>query len=371
MAVEVFLACAVTSCIYDDVQKEQPAVTTDRALLVFSIQLPMMRAGSGSGGKYEVGVGNENYIDITSDGFRIYLFGADDKYITRFIPVSFASSDNGASGTYNVVGTVPAEFKNPNRFKVVVLANWPTYSDEALISGSSSIDDLCNAEWAQFNRLTDFELNPDNGATIPFYGIHEYTDITFEKGKQTILQEPVALLRAMAKVEVVFDDASISLSSVVLRGSNSKGFCAPSGVYSQSDYDHNGDWNEDYVKTLHLPGDANEAGQENNVVSLYCKNKRKGSKKETWVCYVPEYRNTGSGDYKSRLELMLDVQRDDDTPFIVYFADYDKEGKLQNDSYFDIHRNNLYRFTVTIDSQGAIKVIVEKWTNAFDNNFTF
>lgn len=372
MAAAALFACAATSCIYD-AQEAQPAVSADRALLGFTIQLPMMQAESGNSAGYEAGAGYENYIDITSNGFRIYLFDADNKYITRFIPVSFVPADNGASGTYNVVGTVPAEFGNPSDFKVVVLANWPTYSDEALISGTT-IDDLCNADWAQFNRLTDFKLGPDNA--IPFYGIHYYTGITFEKGKQTILQEPVALLRAVAKVEVVFDDASISLSNVALRGFNSKGFCAPSGVYSQSDYDHNGNWDADYVKTLHLPGGANDANQGINAASLLCKNKRTGSQKETWVCYVPEYRNTdnadGTSNYKSRIELMLDVQRDDDTPFEVYFADYDDNGKLKEGSYFDIHRNNLYRFTVGIDSQGRIKVVVvEKWTNAFDNDFTF
>ncbi len=368
------LSLAASSCIYDDEPAEAVERPQDNPTLVLNMQLPSMRSGTADNGAYEPGTGYENYIDLTDDGFRIYLFDNNNKFLLRFIPMLLSPSENGASDTYTAVGEVPAALESINGFKVVVLANWPSYSDSGLIPGVSTVDDLCGAEWAQFNRLKEYELNPDKGLTIPFYGIHDYTGVTFAKGNLTTLGEPVTLLRAMAKVEVILDNSAISLSDVTIHGFNAKGYCAPAGVYSQTDYDHNGNWSEDYVKTLHLPGNANDAVQENNVSHLYCKNRSDGSQKETWICYVPEYKNTDNADgtvnYKSHIELKLDIQEPGDAPFEVFFADYDENGKLIPGSDFDILRNNCYRFIVNL-SHGALIIKVQKWENAYDNDFQF
>lgn len=375
IAVMIIAACAFSSCVYDELREEPtPGVPEDRAMLRVGFQLPVMRAATGNGGGYERGNDGENYIDIRNGGYRIYFFDSENRYIARFIPTLVTGPDNGMSDGYGITGIVPKALEEYDNFKIVVLANWPSYSGNGIIPGVSTINDLCNAEWAQYPCLTNFELDPDEGRTIPFYGVHEYRNVKFVKGKLTTLEEPVALLRAMAKVEVVFDAGTVCLASVVLRGFNSKGCCAPSGAYLQGDYDHNGQWDKDYTKTPHLVGGANDAGQENKAIRLFCKNRSDGSQKETWVCYVPEYRNTDNADgtvnYKSRLELLMDFQYEDEKPFEVYFGDYDDNGKFKENSYYDIMRNNCYRFTVTIGRGGFI-IKVKKWENAFDNNIIF
>jgi len=371
MTTAALLAGMATSCVYDD-QPEEPETPQADPMLVINMQLPMMRAGAADNGKYEPGTGYENYIDITANGFRIYLFDTNNKFIVRFIPMLLAPSDGNTPDTYMALGKVPAELESLSDFKIVVLANWPTYSDSELTPGVSNIDDLCGAEWAQFNRLAEYELNPGKGLTIPFYGVHEYAGVTFTKGKRTTLTEPVAMLRAMAKVEVIFDNPGLSLSDVALHGFNSKGYCAPAGVYSQGQYDHNGQWSEDYVKTLHLPGNANDPGQANNVTHLYCKNHREGEQKETWVCYVPEYKNTdnadGTANHKSYLKLTLDIP-DINLPNIS-FTDYDSNGQSVAGTDFDLHRNNCYRFNVSLKNGGLI-IKVQKWENTYDNNYIF
>ncbi len=376
MALAALSFFAMTSCVNDDLPEDSDngsaIVPGEDAMLVFRIKLPDMPATRAGEGTYEPGTGYENYINTTEEGLRIYLFGNDDKFIMRFIPMLLSPSGGEFPDTYTAVGKLTSEIESLKDFKVVVLANWPTYADSDLIPGVSTIDDLCDAESSQFNRLTEYGLDPDKGLVIPFFGVHQYSGVTFEKGKRTTLSEPVSLLRAMAKVEVVFDNPGLSLDDVILHGLNSKGYCAPKGINSQDGYDHNGQWSLDYVRTLHLVGDANEPNATNNYTHLLCKNRADGERKETWVCYVPEYRNTlvGGGPAEDRawLELQLDV------PGIIlekiFFTDYDDNHKSSPGTDFDIHRNNCYRFNVSLGKGGLI-IKVQKWENAYDNKFTF
>lgn len=367
----LLLISGLSSCA-DDKNIEEPETVSTGRVLSLDVAIPSLRAGEAdANNQYEAGVDFENYIDLSARGLRIYIFDAQDRFVTRLVPLGDITTDNsGGKERYTVSGVLPDDFPITSSFKVAVLANWPVYTDD-LIAGVSTIDDLCNAGWAMFDRLTDFSLSADNN--IPFFGIHEYTYVTLKPGETTLLQGDVSLLRAMAKVEVVLDNEAVTFSDVVLRGVNSRGYCAPAGVYSQNDYDHNGQWSQDYVKTLHLLDDTNDAGQGTEVIPLHCKHRRNGSQKETWVCYVPEYRNTdnanGTANYRSHLELLFDYQGETDVPSNVYFVDY-KDGKPVEGSDFDIHRNNCYRFTVSLGKSGLI-IQVKKWENTYDNGFIF
>lgn len=368
----LLLLCGLGSCIYDKDAEEPEPVATGRVLSL-DVTIPSMQAGEAGidGNGYETGVDFENYIDLSSGGLRIYIFDSVGRFVTRLVPLGdITAGKSGEKDTYTVTGVLPDDFPTTSTFKVAVLANWPVFNDD-LTPGVSTVDDLCGAAWAQFDRLTDFHLSADN--TIPFFGIREYVGVTVKPGETTMLEGDVSLLRAMAKVEIIIDSEVVSLSSAAIRGFNAKGYCAPAGVYSQADYDHGGQWSQDYVKTLHLPGGANDAGQGATALPLYCKNRRDGSRRETWVCYVPEYRNTanadGSANYKSHLELLFDYQGKTDMPSNVYFVDY-SDGKPVDGSDFDIHRNNCYRFTVSVGLAGLI-INVNKWENAYDNDFIF
>jgi len=358
------------ACVYDD-GGEVPKGTDapdNRTWLNVGFSLPMTLAETGEGGGYVSGEGYENYIDTRDRGYRIYFFDNTGKYLARFVPMMVFPSGN----RYEVAGVVPDEIAELSEFKLVVLANWPSYPDAVLVPGAATIDDLCNDASAQFGLLPNFELNPDKGLTIPFFGIHHYTGVTFKKGRRTVLEEPVALLRAMAKVEVEVNIPGVSLSGIGLRGYNSRGFCAPGGVCTHTEYDHSGNWEQDYVKTPHLVDGENDAAQGETLVPLFRKYGNDGTHLETWVAYVPEYRNLAEADgrenYKARIELQLDVQAD--TTHEIYFADYDSNGRMVADSYFDILRNNCYRFVVTVD-KGLLVVQVKKWEHAYDNAFIF
>jgi len=366
--------CAFTSCIYEDVPEPdvKPAVPGEHAFVRIGFQLPSGRAGEGSDGEYEQGVNYENYIGLSSGNIGIYLFGLDNKLIAKFVPMMVVPPEDNDQNSFRAVGEIPDKMQAMSGFKVVMMCNLPVDADEGIIPGTTTIDDLCSAEWTKFRCLKNPVLNPGEKRMIPLFGIREYSGITFKKGAVTELSEPVTLLRAMAKVEIVFDSETASLSDVAVRGFNSSGYSAPAGVYSQNDYDHNGQWDSDYVKTLHMPGGINDAGQGANTLPLYCKNRRTDTRKETWVCYVPEYRNTdnddGTANYQSRIELKLSNKDANVDPYPIFFCDYNADGNPVAGTTFDIHRNDLYRFTVSLAQSGFV-VNVKKWENAYDNNF--
>ncbi len=371
----LLLTVGLSSCIFDKAAEEPtPEPVAAAKMLSLNVAIPPMKSteASGSNDRYEAGVDYENYIDLSDKGLRIFIFDSHNKFVTRLIPLGSINPDNTASSDqYTVTGILPENFPATGDIKVVVLAHWPVYKDD-MTPGVTTIDDLCNAEWAEYNRLTDFRLSEENN--IPFFGIHTYTGLTFTPGETTSLPGNITLMRAMAKIEVVVDNAAISLRYAKIRGINSIGYCAPAGVYSHTDYDHNGDWNLDYVKALHLPDNTNDFNPGTTEATLYRRNQHTDTQKETWVCYVPEYKNTdyadGTANYKSRLELLFDFQEAGDKPSEVYFVDYDADGKPVQGTDHDINRNNCYRFTVDL-SQGNLFIKVRQWDNAYDNDFIF
>lgn len=321
---------------------------------------------------YEEGETNENYIDIAGGNYRIYFFDTDNKFIAGFTPSGFITADGSDYRQYNVQGKAPDALVKYSTFKMVVLANWPKYPEDSdvnvtLKAGETTIEEICNASWAQYGCLTDdnetnpkaVALDPDADRLMPFYGVHLYDGVTFKLGVATILSEPVTLLRAMAKVEVILDtDDDISITEAKVIGYNIKGYCAPADVFSQFDYGQGNNWTADYLSGLHLINDQNDENATTQSLTL-CESKKDGETK--WIAYLPEYKNRGVNDEYAYLKLKFSFQKDDN-PYSIYFAEYDDNGKTDNrdDLRLNIERNNIYRFKVKV-SPLLLKVSVANW----------
>ena len=359
-----------TSCSHDI---EVSGTSDKETVLSIGLRLPTRSPKAGEG--YEVGETYENYIDIENNNYRIYFFTSDNKFITRFEPDGFVVTEESDYRNYSVLGKAPAALVNHTNFKMVVLANWPQYGDNTMKSGETLLAEICNAGWGQFDRFSSFELGPER--LIPFYGVREYNNIAFKSGEATLLPEPVTLLRAVAKVEVILNTDEyfdLSLSEVKIRRYNKKGYCAPKEVFSQDDYDHGGEWNSDYASDLHLVENSNDAEEKTQNFRFASRwTGADGNKYEKWIAYLPEYQNIGAGDQYSGIEVRLDTQTGEDEPYRIYFATYDESGKTDNNDNakrFDIARNNLYRFTITV-RDNRLTVNVQEWKYAYDNEYTF
>ncbi|MCD8206757.1 MAG: hypothetical protein LUD72_02355 [Bacteroidales bacterium] len=365
-----------------------------------TIQTPTITTYATDG--YEDGAVWENYIDINDGDYRIYFF-TDDKddasatddserntLISEFAPYDIEVVENTDYTSYIATGRVDAEVASYGDFKIVMLANWGAYPE--VTAGKTTIDDICNAASATFDAFVDGDntaLMPSSDLRIPFFGLREYSDVVWRVGWRTILSGDITLLRAVAKVEIrlendVQDD--VEIAGVTLCGYNAQGYCAPSGVYRQSDYDSGyKDWSSDFADNLHLVGtDAqgngvNDAGAENRRLSFLKTGGSAAGGTGTWTAYLPEFYNGDDG--YSYIEVVLGHQltEDDgwyDTPYIVYFGNYadgvctayDNSGDTAD--RLDVHRNYIYRFNVKY-TMGGLVVSNEPWEEVFDNEWTF
>ncbi|MCD8298057.1 MAG: FimB/Mfa2 family fimbrial subunit [Prevotella sp.] len=377
VAMSLLLSVVHISCADD---AEEYGVKMDVPTVRVGIELTT-RASKSTAEGYEAGSGYENYIDVARGDFRIYFFDGDDKYIATFEPGSFALTDEDGYTSYSLLGEVSqAITDNASHFKVVILANCGGnyVEDTDLIQGVTSISDICepyntgSQNLGIFDHKTDFRLGPDN--LLPFYGVREYKDKHFESGKATFLYgEPITLLRAMAKVEVILQlddvrDDDTTFSDVRICNYNDRGYCAPNGVTSQGEYNY-GEWSVDYVRKLHLVNAANDGDYKEKQFLKVQERSADNTIKEKWIAYLPEYDN--SGDDYSYIEVKLQEKGKENGPYKIYFADY--MGGYSEDvpsNRYDIQRNSLYRFKVRL-KDGSLDVTVNGWENVWENDFEF
>ena len=341
--VSVGILLALAACNQDSIRDIHDNSRESEAMFAISFKMPETRESGdgGSGGNgYEEGICYENYIEMIDNNYRIYFFDpGSNKFIAELhqtTGTSFGTSE------YRITGTVPEEVCRHNRLSVMVVANWMRYGN--LIPGHNHIDDVINAEWAQFDILDKFELDPARGRLMPFYGFGTYDNVTFRKGEVTRLDEPVALLRAMAKVEVVLDMPAVDDVKVEICGYNAKGCCTP--VFSEHDnYDHR-NWDEDYTRELHLAGGKNDSDATSNRKEL--QRIDDGTGKPKWIAYLPEYCNSHNTN-----AAYIEVRFGSNPPYRIDFAEYENGRKLE-DSQMNIYRNNLYRYTGILKDNAVI-----------------
>lgn len=378
------LLWALASCSRE--AAEDPDVPSGgEATLNIGFKIPTRAAADG----YEEGETDENYIDIAGGNYRIYFFDADNKFIAGFDPSGFITADDSDYRQYNVLGKAPDVLVEHSSFKMVVLANWPKYPEDSdvnvtLKAGETTIEDICNADWARYDCLTDgngtnpasVALDPDAGRFMPFYGVHQYNDVTFEPGVATILSEPVTLLRAMAKVEVILQtdgESDLSFSSLKINRYNAKGYCAPKDVFHQNEYDHNGSWQDDYTRNLHLVDNKNDEAAKELSFRRVRQWDEGGTRYEKWTAYLPEYQNIGADDAYSSIKAKFNIQLADDAPHTIYFARYSAgQTDNSNDNRLNIERNNIYRFQVTCTGYNfKLLLTVRDWQGLYENTFDF
>lgn len=384
----VIISCVLPACSkdsYSDIPEPEP---TGRPTMGITISLGATRQStrttraefSDLNGGYEQGNDLENYLDIDANNYRIYFFTTDDETVeegetakpSTFIdnfklilrPTIVTTENNDGSSNYiyyQFRGEVPKNL--PLKFKLVTLFNWPSYPE--LIPEETTLEDLYKNVASKFEALKgdlsgdDPWLSKTNGNLIPFFGVREYnleeyTDqIEIVDGKKQISGDayvdlstkghtstPLPIIRAMAKVELLFTDESgldITFDKVKLTNVNPEGYCAPEAS-DFDDYDHGYQWDQDFTQKVHLPW-SDESGKKNSdrpIEGLQMTKSENGNQQK-WVAYVPEFFN-GSTD-----ECRIEVTMGDRTNYI-YFTLYGKEAGER----YNIERNNIYRFKVTM-----------------------
>ncbi len=371
----VFLAVLATlpSCVYDQYPYYNPQ---DDPTVAVKLNI-RTRAANNDGQTFEIGSAWENYIDIAGGDCRIYFFTNDrddasatsdderNTLIAEFEPRDISSIDGTNFTQYTLLGNVGNDIADYGDFKVVVLANWGHYP--TVTAGVTTIDSLVEGDNSTFLAETFLTASGiDSNHLIPFFGVREYSGVEWKKGKRTALSGEITLLRAIAKVEVVLseDSAIEGFDSVSIVRHNISGYCAPRGVYVRSDYDNNYIWEQSFTDELHLVGGQNSATGDRVPF-----NRQLGTERDTWTVYIPEYDNTSGRDF-SHIQVNFDG-----ADYEIYFANY-TNGATSSTADYDIFRNCLYRFYVTVyineeEVTLTIRVQVDNWEACFDNEYVF
>lgn len=287
-------------------------------------------------GGYDDGTGTdyENYIDFLHNDYRVLFFDTRNRYLAAFRPTDLVPLDENPirSRRYDVIGRAAAPL--PESFKIVILANWGDYPADPVV-GQTTIDDICTGGNGRYAYAAPFRLSADR--TIPMYGVKRCEGVSFEPDELTYLGT-VCMLRAMAKVEVKCVSKEWTIETVSMLRYNTAGYCAPAGVYDESDYVKN-DYDLDYTDEVHVVENAAAEGR------LDFERLDDGR----FVIYVPEYRNTAGGalraDDAAEIRVKFDLRQDQEYAIEFKYYGDPLAGSAVGD-YFDLKRNCYYRFSV-------------------------
>lgn len=342
--VTMLLVSILASCSN---QTELPTPLSPEAQIVLKLTVSDTSAGSRAPstpeGGYHRGEGYENFIDVESQDFRLYFFDENNKFIAPFEVAFLLRCESGySSKTYMVYSLGMTEALN-QPIKVVALANWPAYPDASTLEkGVTTIADIVGQEY-EFDA-SKMELSAEN--PVPLYGVTDVKTLSYNDENVADLGT-IHMLRAYAKVEVNLNpDCVFPIEWVKLNRYNERGYCAPQGVYLQSQYVYN-NYDQDYTHEPSIPAGA-EVTKDLEFIKV---------DDSRWLAYVPEYRNVGRPDnQKSVIQIKFKgAESDVDN---LYFATYDLNTSPNRPvKHFDVLRNVWYKFTVNKQSPPLVQVV--------------
>lgn len=317
-AVSLLLAVASAAC--SDILPEEPApeATVYHAGFYLSVgQVDGYESASRApAGEYDPGTGYENYIPLgDNSNMRVVLYDLNDNLlgeITDFVITPIGSYRS--SKQYYLNGSTDVDISS-GQFKVLVLANWPSYPSELTLENI----------WKQQYQYNSAPLSPDN--LIPLFGIKAVSIAGVEPGIAANLGT-IHLLRALAKIEVILSDPTDfwHLSTLQLTHYNDRGYCAPTGISNQNQYVTDS-WATDYVGYTSIPSDAEV---KDALDFIDCGDKH-------YVLYVPEYNNSRAGTPEAEIRLDFKESILGERAIVV---------RDSNGRRLDFNRNVWYKITI-------------------------
>lgn len=313
----------IASCSQDE---SIPMPDSNKMQVVFTLALddPSFRsraAWNENQGEADAAIGDESDNKIALNQLQVVLYEEDGSFMGKVNNLQYYQTEQ--INVYRFVGNLSMNAQRELKGKIMVFANM---GEGNTISGNTDLSELSF---------------PHDNDCIPMWGVSSI-HVTVTPGKQTILDKPIYLLRAMAKVEVTLDERLIAdgcnLDKVVLENYNTLGYCLPSG-YTNASYTEL----LDTENVLHVYSSLKE-GQR-----AFWKNETTSS----YIIYVPEYLNE-TGEKTSYMEVTIKDK--------AYRLDFKYYG---TGSSFNLIRNHYYRFNILSiapdDIDGNLYYKVEDW----------
>ena len=292
----------------------------------------------------EIGSVAENYINPNTVQVLIYDMNGTPMGELKEVNVTPATDKNDNNQhLYYLTGAFEADADQISSldFKLMVFANTPKKSD------------LNNPDTWQFAYpLAD-------GAGIPMWGIATFTDVDLSgstsEDNAAKLQEPIYMLRSMAKIEVTLNseaNGGYTLSGVTLNKAMENGLVMPKlrtdapadvtikGLESTKDLG---------VEEVFNPSDG-EVGEASFTGS-----------ENTYYIYVPEY-DASSDNGNLEINLALTNGTKDETGNDVITTKSFTHGGYSGGTYsktpWNVVRNHYYKYEVSVKSGADLEVII-------------
>lgn len=330
----VSLLLAVVSAACSDTQHDEPTPggTLYHAGFYLSVgQVDNSESGSRApAGDYDPGSGYENYIDLSDNrNLRVVLYDLNDNLLGEITDFTITPLESyQSSKRYYLNGTTDVDISS-GKFKVMVLANWPSYPSEL------TLDNV----WKQQYEYNSSPLSPSN--LIPLFGIKAISIAGVEPGVAANLGT-IHLLRALAKIEVILSDPSDfwHFSTLRLTHYNDRGYCAPTSISNQNQYITDS-WATDYVGYTSIPSEAEVKGA---LDFADCGDNH-------YVLYVPEYNNSRAGTPEAEIRLDFTESILGERAIVI---------RDSNGRRLDFNRNVWYKITVNKkDEQTDVDITVD------------
>ena len=295
----------------------------------------------------ELGTSFENRI--LPESLRVKVYSADNRYIGDVEELLYwPISEDGSR--YQFQGIVPqavledaaslAAGTTPN-YKFMVYANCAEGDNASIM-------------------FTFDDLDMTSGA-IPMWGVKQ-ADITNLLNKRVQELGTISLLRAVAKVEVIVDEAlaDCTINSASINYHNRQGYSLPAG------------WDTTTATTA-LDRDA--VFREYRLVHTSPHALTEVESGRKFVIYLPEYQNTNFADYEAKISVNVNLNSTPlEFPDALQFKSH--VGGRPTGEAANIVRNTIYRFRITEVKSGGLALNYEvadwersdnwEWVHYFD-----
>ena len=319
--------------------------TDGKVQVMFTIALDNPSAGSratwgdnydnNADNNYDSAIGDafDNYINPNQ--FTVELTLGGKKYEVQNI-AHWQTDDN----VYEFVGEVGVDITSTTEYedaKIMVFANM----SPATTLGSEIFTSNYNVD------SYGIVQNPNGVQYIPMWGVRT-ANISLTPGTRTDLtnEDPIYLLRAMAKVEVALTAPEYTLTNVSLNRYNTQGNCLPAGATSVTD-----------TKLLHYDNETPKSFNP-NVTNASSSELSFNVDGNHLIFYLPEIENTSN-------DLVMEVTLERDGSEVTLNYPYLHFQNYATKEAFDVVRNHWYQYNITaIGKSLELIADIKPWSSA-------
>ena len=341
-----------TSCSQEEGLEPQASDETVQVMFTIALDGPSARSRATWGDNYDnndtndydsaIGDDFDNYID--PDKFFAKLTLGTNTYDVKNI--AYWQQPDPNKNIYEFVGEVEVNISQTTSYpnaKVMVYANMDSPTTQTFGTSYTS-------------------TNPYGVQYIPMWGV-QTVSLSLTPGTRTTFNEPIYLLRAMAKVEINLTAEGYTLEGVTLNRYNPTGYNLPAGAAKVEN-----------TKKLHYDNESPLSF--NPCTTTTGEDLDFSVSNNHLVFYLPEVANSAG---ENELVMTFSLKKGTETVTLqapyLYFRQY-TDGKAEGATPFDVVRNHWYRYNITavntsVEVDLGILYQVMDWTPINNGTLTF